>query len=326
MATYPPGFAPVDPSTPMSWTSAGNPVTSGSVSRFDYRIIQGRTDSNGPRLPIFTAPSGHQVQDLPVGLIRSTHGYFYGGVGMEWLSRGQNTILLDDLYRVGGNTGPWSKITNANSAIYAPTMSGVLTMAAFRYPLGAGATVKMRTLSDRYFVRLMCGQPDLSTFSPDPGQEALHAKFVPNDKSVNQAVNAHLSKEKGCFSCHINMDPLAAALSASFEANVQIDENRASLGEMSPTGKTFHWGAVKGSGAVLGQPVSGVREVARVIADSRLFARCTVQNAFTSLYGRAPGFVEAQMINAETDKFMTHYNFNQMIRELIDTPNFKERD
>jgi hypothetical protein len=326
MAAYPPGFSPVNPSTPSSGITAGNAASGGPVSRVDFRVIQGRPDSNGSRPAVFDAPAGHQVQDLPIGLIRGTHGYFYAGIGMEWLSRGQNASLLDDLYRVGGNNPTWGPVSNANSVIYAPTMAGVLTMAAFRFPLGNGASVKLRTLADRYFVRLMCGQPDLSIFNPDSSQEALHSQYVPNDKSVNKAVNSHLSKEKGCFNCHINMDPLASALAVNFAKNVQIDENTAIQGEMGRTGRTFHWGAMKGTGAVLGQQVSGVREVARVVADSRQFAKCTVQNAFSSVFGRPPGFADTRFVTTETDKFMSHYNFNLLIQELVDSPNFTERD
>ena len=62
---------------------------------------------------------------------------------------------------------------------------------------------KMRTISARYFTRLMCGEANL--YVPDSSAASLHRQYV------NQP--SHLKSE--CIACHINIDPLASALSTN---------------------------------------------------------------------------------------------------------------
>jgi hypothetical protein len=223
-------------------------------------------------------------------------------------------------------------------------MSGILTQAAFINPMRP----KVRSLASRYFTRLMCMDP--SAFTPDKAQEAVQVAHMPKidqdvykyytdlkksgidpqtDDKYNKMVS-HVDPQKGCFACHINLDPLAHALSAAFansNSDVEYDPRNFSIGEMLGPGESPVWGiqgssepGVASEGAIFGQKVTGVRELGRVLADSDVFAACVVQKAFENIFGRTPNFDDQIFMTNIVSDFKTNYSYNSMVRKLVMSP------
>jgi|GEM_PF-6058460 len=201
-------------------------------------------------------------------------------------------------------------------------MSGVLTQAAFLGPVSVGGG-KPRSIAARMIQRLLCGLP--SEFLPDLDANArrLHRNFIP---TYERDSVKHLDPKAGCYGCHIVMDPLASALSADFAEDV----NRSSTGEMKFAGILNNRGGTygvrtgyeQGTGALFGKKVTGIAEVARVLADSKQFARCTVKTAFKNIFGREPEGDDNRLIDTVAKSFSTklQYNYDGMVSELMTSP------
>ncbi len=210
-------------------------------------------------------------------------------------------------------------------------MSGVLTQAAFLMP----QEVKIRSHAARIFRTFTCG--DVSDFTPTQSQRAIHELFIPRKEKTG---SQHVDPKQNCYACHINMDPLASALSKGFlevakdESGNDINSGAELLiadGEIRSYDRGdggFTYG-VRGhaeeasDGALLGQPVHGVRDVGRVLADSPQFAACTAKQAFLSIFGRAPeGADEQAFIQKLGSDFSTsyRYNYNQLVRAIVMSP------
>ena len=221
---------------------------------------------------------------------------------------------------------------SAPTSIPHRAFAGILTQPAFF----SAAAPKMRTISDRVFERLMCGKPSL--FVPDSHQQGLQAQYVPvkeaNDKQ-------HVQPGSSCYSCHINMDPLASALSANFYAHVghQLSQQTSTYeaaGEMfpfvpqpgdMPILNVQNGMGGKSKGALLGVEVEGVENVAQVLSNSNEFAKCMVQTAFTNIFGREPTDKDVDYISEQTVIFQGNgYNYNKMVEEMVASPTFQEQN
>lgn len=220
-----------------------------------------------------------------------------------------------------------TEAVNTAGAIPPLPASGILGMPAFLGPVSQ----KMRTVSSRFFTRLLCGEP--SVFVPSGSQAELHKLYM-SDPS-NPAPAAHLDDRSQCFACHVNLDPLGAALSKNFLPNVQKEYRQYDemTGEFALLGGIFRgagnriWlgarsGGAKGEGAFLGEKVSGITEVGAVLARSPMMYSCVVNRAFVELYGRQPQLGDAKDVNKVSSDFSSHRNFNRMIRDLAGLKQF----
>lgn len=220
-------------------------------------------------------------------------------------------------------TAPSTDITwlSSDLVMQPKPMSGVLTMDALHGPL-ASSGGKMRSFASRIYQRFLCGLP--SDFTPllTDDQKTLHRKFVPTSEEGGVA---HLDETRGCFACHVTMDPLAAALHPGFLKSPRSK----SFGDMqsffNATGSYYgiRGGGQRGSGALLGQPVEGIEDVGQVLAKSNEFATCTVKRTFQHIFGRQPLPGDLGLISNVTAKFKTNYDYNQMVRELIASPIYR---
>jgi hypothetical protein len=89
---------------------------------------------------------------------------------------------------------------------------------------------QMRTVASRVFVRLLCGESNV--YQPKGAEKELHKKYMVHSDNPNAAKTAarHLDGKSSCFGCHVNLDPLGAALSANFLRWVEVDEGQAMQG------------------------------------------------------------------------------------------------
>lgn len=226
---------------------------------------------------------------------------------------------------------------NANELAPRPA-SGLLTQTAFL----ASAGQKIRSLSSKIFKTFTCG--DVSTYRPDQASQNLHAQYIPTgEKSGAQ----HVDRNGTCFACHVNMDPLASALSKGFLLKKNPftggDINNGSewlygFGELAPyqTGDVlegFKYGLrgnvdMPSEGALFGQKVTGVRDVGRVLSDSDLFQKCVVKQGFISVFGRNPITTqENDLIESTTQKWkQSGFNYNKMIELLLTSSIYQIRD
>ena len=235
------------------------------------------------------------------------------GVKLPWITSSWGSHLASENYVTAGH--------KADNEVKAKVTSGILSMAAFQGPVSGS----MRTLAARYFTRLMCGQPN--SFVPTAAQESIHAQFV---RQKQNGVD-HLDKAKGCFQCHINIDPLASALSQNFNKTTQIFDEW--MGESAPIksgrlGSNWWFGVRNGgmgpgNGAFLGQNVSGLKEVASVLADSDQFRSCVVRTTFKNVYMREPGPQDLWLIDQMSSTFKNNqYNYNKLIEMLTTTDDY----
>jgi len=74
-------------------------------------------------------------------------------------------------------------------------------MPAFWAPVSG----KMRTVASRVLDRLLCSQANF--FSPSGEQIELHERYMSH--ADNPAPREHLDSRTSCYSCHVNLDPLA---------------------------------------------------------------------------------------------------------------------
>jgi hypothetical protein len=185
----------------------------------------------------------------------------------------------------------------------------------------APVSPNIRTVATRVISRLLCS--DIGDFKPNESQYPLHQKFV-TQKSHLQA---------SCIGCHINLDPLVTALNSNFAANpaLRFGGTLANEVDNSASGNFYGLRGVDNpsEGALLGQPVRGIAEVAGVIANSDQFARCTVQKAFENIFGRevpstadcaiAPNHPDCALVQSTAQKFKSSlgYDYNKMIQELV---------
>ncbi|MBC7398211.1 MAG: hypothetical protein H7333_12285 [Bdellovibrionales bacterium] len=198
--------------------------------------------------------------------------------------------------------------------------AGVLAMPAFISPVGG----KMRTIASRYFTRLLCGDP--SIFVPTSSEKAIHARYMldVNNPAVSHTAAQHLDGKTACFGCHVNLDPLGAALSSTFLPSVQIDEKRAATGDMSYLGvwQGGNWlGAIyhptRGTGAFLGAEVTGLEGVANQMVTSPLWSKCVVDKTFENVFGRVRTIADTDAFNSYHKKFIQNYNYNQLVKEMV---------
>ncbi|MBC7692439.1 MAG: hypothetical protein H7222_11810 [Methylotenera sp.] len=198
--------------------------------------------------------------------------------------------------------------------------AGVLAMPAFLTPVG-GNGGKMRTIASRYFARLLCGDP--GAFVPTPAEKVVHVRHMLDaaNPETSRTAADHLDPTKGCIACHVNLDPLGASLSPQFLGNVQVNEGAAIQGEMAftPVGLGAGWGAYKGTGAFLGEEVTGVEGVARKLVTSDIWAKCVVQKTFENVFGRVVNLpAEKETFDGWTRKFQTQgQNYNQLVRDMV---------
>jgi hypothetical protein len=230
----------------------------------------------------------------------------------------------------------------AAGAVPPKRAAGILTMPAFLAPLGAAYGVpKMRTLASRYFMRLLCGMPNV--YDPlGAGTEATHEKFMIADKDgppnplANETAQQHLDRKSECYQCHVNLDPLAQALSKHFMGWTQLNDVIASWGELDPAPRTnFDYsssaygirnGGIISQGAFLGSEVTGVQGVARKLVSSPIWGSCVVKQVFENLHGRAITFGDVKLIKTLTDRFMRHQDYDLLVQETVDLPTFTRKD
>ncbi len=198
--------------------------------------------------------------------------------------------------------------------------AGMLAMPAFVSPVGG----KMRTIASRYFTRLLCGEP--SVFIPTAAQKALHTPYMldVNNPATNRTAAKHLDQKAACFGCHVNLDPLGAALSSTFLANVQVNESVATTGDMAYMGvwQGGSWlGAVykpsRGRGAFLGAEVTGLEGVAQQLVTSPIWSKCVVDKTFESVFGRVRTLADTDAFNSYHKKFSQHFNYNQLVKDMV---------
>lgn len=203
-------------------------------------------------------------------------------------------------------------------------LSGILTQGAFINPIG----YKARTLSARIFTRLMCGSPNDFLGQISEEDQDFSTQFVPTKE--NNTVS-HLDKTKGCYSCHVVMDPVAAVLNSKFlrtdysYGDWRTGTSTPMYGEIMPTNfYGIRGGGLPAKGAFLGKSITGIRELGQAVANSDGFLRCTVKTSFKNVFGREPDPRDAEFIDKLTQRFKTDlkYNYNRLIQELVASPSF----
>jgi hypothetical protein len=241
----------------------------------------------------------------------------------------RNAINPAQPYSIGFNAG--------ETGLHPRTFSGILTMPAFLGQTGN----KVRSLSARIFKTLTCGE--VNGFAPSSSQQSTHLAFVPNVEA--SGVN-HVSNPQ-CLACHINLDPLGAALSKGFlqfpgggvirlagtdAGGLPGGELQSYVIHDSLRGFTYGLRSRSNrpsSGAVMGVQTNSIREVGTVIADSPLFARCAVQKAFEGLFGRGPASpAEIELMNSTAELFRgaLGFDYSKMVKELATSPLYLEEN
>jgi hypothetical protein len=246
----------------------------------------------------------------------------HSGTFIHFANAQLNTTLLP---RLTGN----QNLLKTNELSVRP-MSGILTQPAFLAPVSP----KMRTISARYFTRLLCSEP-----KDIPYVEAVHAPYVP---SIENSGSSHIQPD--CRTCHINMDPLANALSANFmqppTATLGTKTNLSPLGGWGEMLPMYHigqgngnlpnfgirWGGPKGVGAFMGQEITGgVKQVGQILAASDQFSACVVKTAFENIFGRPYDSLdtaeEAMFLRIKSD-FKLNGSYKKMILNIVTDPHF----
>ena len=285
----------------------------------DYTL--GRTElelfyrSSGYYLPAY--PPGyvpHLGADNTVRVIREAD---IAPIPLAWL---QNS--WGELGR--GLTATYMKDELAAGEVAPKPMSGVLTQSAFLGPVSVNSG-KMRSIAARFFSRLLCGLPSDFVADLDANATQLHRSLI---STAGPGGKAHVDETKGCYSCHINLDPMASALRPGFKSYPD-SPGIADMKYAPFLGVLYHYGVrggkPAGSGAIFGTPVNGIKEVGVAIAGSRQFSECVVKTGFQNVFGRAPIGDEMGMINDIATSFRTtlHFNYTNMIEELISSETFR---
>jgi hypothetical protein len=149
------------------------------------------------------------------------------------------------------------------------------------------------------------------------------------------ALRDHLDPAKGCFQCHINLDPMAAIFSANFTAPYSESDNRGvysfAEGEMRMMGGSFYYqgasygirgGGPPATGAFLGQEITGIASLGRTIADSEEFHHCAAQKAMEQIYGRSPTIADAVAFDKVVQAFTQDNDYDKMVQNLVSMPGF----
>jgi hypothetical protein len=218
----------------------------------------------------------------------------------------------------------WSQ----NATIPARAGAGVLTMPALLSPMTV-QNISLRSIAHRIFVRFLCGEPNVVQLTS--GEAAIHQKYL--ESPSNPTDEQHKNSSSTCYQCHINLDPLAAALSINFLNTVgTANETLGTVGELfapayPPTYMPFLMGVRAGpfrsSGAFLGKEIlpspasSGFQQVGTILSQDSRFAVCLAGNVFTKLFGRAPGLADASLLQSAGNTFTGDgLDFNRLIQDL----------
>lgn len=204
------------------------------------------------------------------------------------------------------------------------TMSGIMTQMAFLAPVQNEG--KVRSVSARIHERLLCGMPSEFIDRLDDQALQLHDSYI-SAKGDNGG--QHLDRSKGCYACHVTLDPVASVYSKSFVfSQRQPGSSEARLANIFAFyGKTYglRGNDDKAKGAFLGTEVTGISQLADVISRSKEFSTCVVKTAFEHLFGRKPVSSDLGLVQRVTNQFMgsaLDYNYNKMIEELAASPEF----
>jgi hypothetical protein len=260
------------------------------------------------------------LQDLPgnsnYNQLRVIRGSDFQPIPASWL------ISSLANYPVSPLSGYLLRANPTTSALHPRAFSGVLTQPGFMAP----GSQKMRTIAARILRTFTCDE--VNSFAPTAEQTALHLPFVPKRESGGQ----HVDPTKSCIKCHINMDPLASALSPRFLDSLNFSGQvrlyapsevvgNATLGILSDSTARSH-------GALFGHQVQGVEEVGRVLANSPQFARCAVLQAFRGVIGREPvSNDDHDLIDRVTNEWMSQgYRYNDLVEKLVLSSVFQRRN
>jgi len=197
---------------------------------------------------------------------------------------------------------------------------------------------KMRTVSSRFFTRLLCGDPGI--YQPTGAEKNLHRAHMvlPTNAGVSDIASAHLDETKGCFSCHVGLDPLGAALGgANFLKWVQlpgytnaemsgdfITSSNNALGDMRWLGSRS--AGEPGTGAFLGKEVVGFEGVGKVLSQSEYMTGCVFRRTFENIYGRPIQFTDMSAAKAAQSRFNQGQDFNQLVRDLVGLKIYTQED
>jgi hypothetical protein len=204
-------------------------------------------------------------------------------------------------------------------------MSGILTQTAFLAPVKNDG--KTRSVSARVHERLLCGLPNEFVNALDSNALSLHEMYV-STKGPTSAL--HLDRTKGCYSCHVTLDPVASVFSKRFMSDPNVPGNtelrRAKIWDYREQGfYGLKGGGLPASGVFLGQRVEGVRSLGEAIANSKEFSNCVVKTAFENVFGRQPVGSDVTFISSMAERFRTRldYNYNLLIEELVASPELR---
>ena len=244
----------------------------------------------------------------------------------------------------GSAFGSLSTPQPAPAQLPARVYSGILTMPLFVAPVAT----KARGMASRYFARLLCDQPNYY----DPLQDAtqaseksqLHRSFVSERK--------HL--EESCYQCHRNLDPLASALSWTFQGllhrSTPSDQSGEQFNNFGGEGASNdylgeldfvemkernivglrHGGGARSAGAFQGQSVNGIHELGVAISSSDKFASCVTQTMFQNVFGRPVQFADIpffqEMVKNFKDPKGSNYRYVDLIKSMIKSDYFKRKN
>ena len=214
---------------------------------------------------------------------------------------------------LGNNAERYRVLTPAAYLLPPRPAAGVLSMPSFITPVG----VKMRTLASRYFTRLLCGDP--TVFVPSGGEVAIHESHMVNPVTNPEAAK-HFETHSTCRACHINLDPLGAALGSSFLGNVQKPGGDDLTGEMSIMDGILgvDFSGPKGVGAFLGAEVTGLEGVASQLVTSDKWSSCVVQKTFGNVFGRVPkSKTDLTAIATWSKQFSSDFQYNALVRSMV---------
>jgi uncharacterized protein YjdB len=267
--------------------------------------------SQGYFLPLY--PSGYTVgtSQSPLRFIRQSN---IPPIPTGWLKNSLGKMPDESAHRYDLALGE----------VRPRTMSGIMTQMAFLAPVKNDG--KVRSISARIHERLLCGLPNEFVPRLDDQALQLHDRYI-SVKGDNGA--QHLDRSKGCYSCHVTLDPIASVYSKAFLAvqkSPGYSEARiANIFGINNETYGLRGNDEKSKGALLGTEVTGIAHLSDVLANSKEFSTCVVKTAFEHLFGRKPVSSDMGLVQRVTDQFMgstIDYNYNKMIEELAASPEF----
>lgn len=308
--------------------------------RRDYRELLKADYTRGSRaLELLYHSQAYWLSKYPTSMSVNPQSAGWETTQIHTISQSDIAVVPKNWFRNAIHPGqPYSIGFEAGEVgLHARTFSGILTMPAFLSQTGN----KVRSLSARIFKTLTCGE--VNGFVPTASQQTTHLAFVPNVEA--SGVN-HVSNPQ-CLACHINLDPLGAALSKGFlqfqgggvirlagpdAGGLPGGELQSYVIHDSLRGFTY---GLRGrsnrpsNGAVMGVQTNSIRDVGTVIADSPHFARCAVQKAFEGLFGRGPASpaeIELMQSTAELFRGSLGFDYSKMVKELATSPLYLEEN